>query len=353
MLGVAAPTLSFLGEAALPSAPSVASVAGHLVVDLVALGVLVTLAHLRNRARGGLGFALVVLNVGLFATLVAITGEAFTAGAGFGLFGVLSLIRLRSASFTTPDMAYTFLAVVLGLVCGLVALPLWLTVGAAGLLAVLPAFADRGEPVADGADAGPETEPAMPTRRIDVVLDGAFGTAGAARAEVERRLGVVALEVALDEVDYVREVTKVRVTVPAPEAAPAPAARPVSPAAGPGVVTGPWAGGQRLPHQLPAPSHVSQSHVSQPSDPGLAAALGLTGGMPLSPDVATHPAPPATGDWSTGDWSTEGWSTGDWSTEGWSTDGADTSRRARRLRSAGDPGDSGRLPRLLGPAGSR
>ena len=85
----------------------------HLLIDLVAVGLLVGVAYRHRRADQGMAFALVVLNVGLFATLVAITGEAFSTSAGFGLFGMLSLIRLRSASFTTPDMAYTFLALVL------------------------------------------------------------------------------------------------------------------------------------------------------------------------------------------------------------------------------------------------
>lgn len=335
MLGVAAPISTLLGQTVTgtvtgaTAVPSVGAAGGHLAVDLLALGALVALAHLRGRAAGGLGFALVVLNLGLFATLVAITGQAFTAGAGFGLFGILSLIRLRSASFTTPDMAYTFLAVVLGLVTGLVALPLWLTVGAAGLLAVLPAFADRAEPVAAEPEPLPEKVPAPPTRKIDVVLDGAFGTADAARAEVERRLGVVALDVVLDEVDYVREVTKVRVTVPAPEQAPVPSPgyaplqghAPGVPAvaARPGVVAGPWStSGQRLPHQLPPPSGAD-----------------LGPGVPLSPDVAQHPA------------------TGYAASAGYPADGAEPGRRARRLRSAdgADPGESGRLPRLLGPAG--
>ena len=104
---------------------------------------------------------------------------------------------------------------------GLVGLPLWLTVGACSLLVLLAVVGDRppvtaaaGVPL-DGATAGTAAAapapPAVRTRKVDVVLDGAFGTVAAARAEVEARLDVDALDVVLDEVDYVREVTRVRV----------------------------------------------------------------------------------------------------------------------------------------------
>lgn len=319
MLGVAAPvtSLSVVPEAlaAVTTAPSSAPAPGavlvHLLVDLVAVGLLVGVAYRHRRADQGMAFALVVLNVGLFATLVAITGEAFSTSAGFGLFGMLSLIRLRSASFTTPDMAYTFLALVLGLVTGLVGLPLWLTVGACSLLVLLAVVGDRppvtaaaGVPL-DGATAGTAAAapapPAVRTRKVDVVLDGAFGTVAAARAEVEARLDVDALDVVLDEVDYVREVTRVRVivAVPAGDPAPAPDAQPS--AAAPGFApyehheeyaqyaaydvpagVDPSVAAARLPLQLPPPQDLPSAPWGRPRtrqpEPGRRARrLGATG----------------------------------------------------------------------------
>jgi hypothetical protein len=300
MLGVAAPatTLSLTPEALAAvtttssSAPAPGAVLVHLLVDLVAVGLLVGVAYRHRRADQGMAFALVVLNVGLFATLVAITGEAFSTSAGFGLFGMLSLIRLRSASFTTPDMAYTFLALVLGLVTGLVGLPLWLTVGACTVLVVLAVVGDRPpRPAApDGtqdAATGPlpavPAAPAVRTRKVDVVLDGAFGTVAAARAEVEARLDVDALDVVLDEVDYVREVTRVRVIVALAPGEPAPAPELPQPVALPGtavyehheeyaqyaeygvpVDVDPTVAAARLPLQLPPPQDVPTAPWGRP-----------------------------------------------------------------------------------------
>ena len=59
------------------------------------------------------------LNIGLFAAVTAIGTGDFPTGIGFGLFGLLSLVRLRSAAFTLKDVAYTFVALVLALVNGL------------------------------------------------------------------------------------------------------------------------------------------------------------------------------------------------------------------------------------------
>ncbi|WP_088317416.1 DUF4956 domain-containing protein [Kineosporia sp. R_H_3] len=329
MLGVAAPatTLSvFPGALAAvttstPSAPEPGAVLVHLVIDLLAVGLLVGVAYRHRRADRGMAFALVVLNVGLFATLVAITGEAFSTSAGFGLFGMLSLIRLRSASFTTPDMAYTFLALVLGLVTGLVRLPLWLTLGACALLVVLAVVGDRpgrasaAEGSPDAVPAPLPVAPAVPavrTRKVDVVLDGAFGTVAAARAEVEARLDVDALDVVLDEVDYVREVTRVRVLVAVPAGEPAPV-QDLPPSAAPqGFVpyehheeyaqyaaygvpadVDPTVAAARLPLQLPPPQDLlsapwGRPRTRQPEPGRRARRLGATGEV----DVRGHAGAP-------------------------------------------------------------
>ena len=82
------------------------------------------------------------LNIGLFAALSAISSGSFKAGVGFGLFGLLSLVRLRSTAFTLKDVAYTFIALVLGLVNGLQERQIWLVVVLNVLLIVVVAVTD-------------------------------------------------------------------------------------------------------------------------------------------------------------------------------------------------------------------
>jgi hypothetical protein len=95
-----------------------ADVLAHAAVNVCALLALMVLYARRHEGRE-LMMVYVCFNVGLFAALVAITAGHFPAGVGFGLFGVLSIIRLRSQPFTTAQIGYFFLVLVLALVNGL------------------------------------------------------------------------------------------------------------------------------------------------------------------------------------------------------------------------------------------
>lgn len=180
----------------------------HVVLDVLALAVLATI-YRRQRNNPEMLFTLGALNIGLFATLIAISGDAFSTGAGFGLFGMLSLIRLRSASFTTVDMGYSFVTLVLGLVMGIVALPLVVSAGVAAALLALVAVGDH-----------PRVNPA--TQLVVVVLDRAHPSVAAARRDVIARLHLPVVSLTIDEVDYVRETTKVTVRCGTAVAVPTP-----------------------------------------------------------------------------------------------------------------------------------
>src|SRR4051794_15469683 len=140
----------------------------------------------------------VTLNIGLLAALTAITAGHFPAGVGFGLFGLLSLVRLRSAAFSVKDVAYTFSALVLALVNGLperhVALVIMLNV----LVVTAVWLVD-------------DSKTRVPTRVLRLTLDRALLRPEEVRAEVARRLGHEPIAVAVEQVDFVRETTVVAV----------------------------------------------------------------------------------------------------------------------------------------------
>jgi hypothetical protein len=96
-----------------------ASILTGLGIDVLALFTLVGWLYRRRAAAPEMTMVFVTLNIGLLAALTAITAGHFPAGVGFGLFGLLSLVRLRSAAFSIKDVAYTFSALVLALVNGL------------------------------------------------------------------------------------------------------------------------------------------------------------------------------------------------------------------------------------------
>src|SRR3954454_3602437 len=98
--------------------PDYADLALRLFIDLCALGVLASLVAVR-RPRRGLSMVYASFNVWLFAVLSVICVRHVGPGVGFGLFAMLSIVRLRSEPFSNPELAYFFSALVLALVNGL------------------------------------------------------------------------------------------------------------------------------------------------------------------------------------------------------------------------------------------
>ncbi|MFB0615498.1 DUF4956 domain-containing protein [Streptomyces sp. AGS-58] len=198
-------------------------ITGHLTVtdvmtrggiDVLALLILVGWLYRRRPSAPAMPLVLAALNIGLFAAMSTISSGKFPAGVGFGLFGILSLVRLRSAAFTLRDVAYTFVALVIALCTGLPHRQMWLVValGAVVLLAVLL--------VDDPKSYDP------PTRTVKLTLDRIYPEPALIANDVALRFGRAPLSVEVDEVDYVRETTRVSARYPVQPGDAALAARP-------------------------------------------------------------------------------------------------------------------------------
>jgi hypothetical protein len=181
------------------------SLLARLGTDVVALLILIGVLYRRRQSAPAMPLVFAALNIGLFASLAAITAGHFKAGVGFGLFGLLSLVRLRSTSFTLKDVAYTFVALVLGLVNGLDERQLWLvlTLNALLLLVILVADDSRSQPA---------------TRVMRLTLDHVVLNPADVAAELSARLSVPVLSAVIDDVDFIRETTRVSVRYPIDEA---------------------------------------------------------------------------------------------------------------------------------------
>ena len=175
---------------------SAAEAVGRLGLDVLAMVVLVQVLYRRRPSTPEMALVLAVLNVGLFAAVQAIGSGEFSTGVGFGLFGLLSLVRLRSAAFSLREMAYTFAALVLGLVDGLAGVPPLVVLALDVLLLGAIALTDAGTRV-------------RTSRTMRVTLDQVFPDLASASAAIESRLGIEPTGIAVTDVDYVRETTRV------------------------------------------------------------------------------------------------------------------------------------------------
>ncbi|MGI5951426.1 MAG: DUF4956 domain-containing protein, partial [Brooklawnia sp.] len=89
------------------------------VVDIIAAAVLVFAVYYRRHRRRDLVVAFLGINVVVLAVSAVLGATEIAMGLGFGLFGVLSIIRLRSDEISQREVAYYFAALAMGLIAGL------------------------------------------------------------------------------------------------------------------------------------------------------------------------------------------------------------------------------------------
>ena len=167
----------------------------RLLVDLVAVAALVTLSF-RRQGRRDLVVLYTTFNVGLFIAVVVIAAGDVGAAVGFGLFAVLSIIRLRSETLGNPEIAGFFAALVLALACGV---ELGGPLVNAGLCVILLAVAY----VVD------HPRLLRHDQRVELVLERVVADPRELEGVVRERLGRPVQAVQVLEVDYVRGLTRV------------------------------------------------------------------------------------------------------------------------------------------------
>ena len=168
-----------------------------IACDVVAITLVATM-YFRRHQRRDLLLAYLALNIGILSVTTMLTSAPVGAGLGLGLFGILSIIRLRSDSITQEEIAYYFVALALGLMAGVPAGPTYLAPLLIGLLVAVMYVADH-----------PRLLPR--SRRQLLTLDSAIPDEAVLRAHIETRLGYEVRHLIVQEVDFVRDVTLVDV----------------------------------------------------------------------------------------------------------------------------------------------
>lgn len=168
-------------------------------IDLAALLILTCGLYMPRHGRKQLAVALIAVNVGVLAVSAILAEANLGAGLGLGLFGVLSIIRLRSTEISHVDIAYYFSSLALGLIAGLaqtveVAAVLVVLILAALALADSPLFFSHWH-------------------TLPLVLDRAFSDEASARAYCAEKLGLAVANLEITRVDLVQDLTWVNAHV--------------------------------------------------------------------------------------------------------------------------------------------
>ena len=169
----------------------------HFGLDVVAILALVIGVYFPRHHRRDLLVAYIGVNLGVMAVSSVLLSTAVGAGLGLGLFGVLSIIRLRSDELAQHQVSYYFAALALGLIAGLGSD----IVVSGALMAVVVAtlyIADHPRVLSGW-------------QRQVLVLDRAIADQTALVAALEQRLGARVLSAQTIKLDLVTDTTTVDV----------------------------------------------------------------------------------------------------------------------------------------------
>jgi uncharacterized membrane protein YqjE len=169
-----------------------------IAADLAAITLLTFALYLRRHRRRDLVVSYLGMNVGVMAVATALSGSAAGVGLGLGLFGVLSIIRLRSTELAQHEVAYYFSALALGLIAGLGIEPLWLPLALMAMVLLVMFVGDH-----------PRVLPAY--RHQTVILDHAIAGEEELYARLEEVLHGTVHSATVQELDLVNDKTIVDV----------------------------------------------------------------------------------------------------------------------------------------------
>lgn len=169
-----------------------------IAADLVAIAILAFGIYFTRHRRRDLLVAFVGVNVGVLAVAVVLSGSTVALGLGLGLFGVLSIIRLRSSEISQREVAYYFASLSLGLIAGL-------STDLSFVSFALMAFIVVAMYVAD--------HPRLLTtaRQLTMTVDRAIGDERELAAHLERVLGGTVKNLTILQLDLVNDTTLVDV----------------------------------------------------------------------------------------------------------------------------------------------
>lgn len=169
-----------------------------VIADVIAIAVLVFALYFPRYGRRDMVVAILGLNIGVLAVATTLSTAQASAGLGLGLFGVLSIIRLRSSELEQEEVAYYFTALALGLLGGISVEPAWVSPALMAIIVVAMFIGDHPRLFSD-------------SRHQVVTLDQAILDETVLVARLESVLGGTVTRLKVKKVDLVNDSTVVDV----------------------------------------------------------------------------------------------------------------------------------------------
>lgn len=169
-----------------------------IAVDIVAICTLSFGLYFTRHRRRDLAVAFIGVNVGVLAVSIVLGTTSVGLGLGLGLFGVLSIIRLRSSEISQREVAYYFSSLAIGLIAGLTVTLSWVPFALIALI-VLVMF------------AGDHPRLLSRYRHQTMTLDTAFTDESALRTHLESLLGGSIRSLTVQHINLVNDTTEVDV----------------------------------------------------------------------------------------------------------------------------------------------
>ncbi|WP_221586013.1 DUF4956 domain-containing protein [Microbacterium sp. G2-8] len=169
-----------------------------LLIDLAAITILTIAVYFHRHRRRDLVVAFFGVNIGVFAVAYVLGASDVAVGLGLGLFGVLSIIRLRSSEISQREVAYYFAALAIGLIAGLT--PAFDVASTALIALLVAALAIVDHPALFAA-----------TRHRTMQLDEAIVDEDELRSTIGDRVGGEVRSLQVQHIDFVNDTTLVDV----------------------------------------------------------------------------------------------------------------------------------------------
>ncbi|MCC6791895.1 MAG: DUF4956 domain-containing protein [Thermomicrobiales bacterium] len=182
-----------------------------IAADMVAIALLVFGLYVPRHHRRDLVVAYLGVNAGVLAISAVLSSVDATVGLGLGLFGMLSIIRLRSVELDQQEVVYYFASLALGLLGGIKIDSYAIAFVAMAAILIALWFGDHPRLLAR-------------SKMQVMTLDRAFVDEGELAAHLAGLLGAKINRVLIRRTDFVNDTTivEVRYELPAPTVAATP-----------------------------------------------------------------------------------------------------------------------------------